>query len=413
MGPAGIALLHYTCPPFVGGVEEILDQQARVFLDHGHPVKVLAGRGGRMDGAYLVEINPFLDSRHPSILRIQRSIPDHRSEFRALVDALFRYLQHVLEGLDVLIAHNVLTMAYNLPLAHALHQLADAQTTRIVAWNHDSPLFYPDPPAELNRTPWNILKRSHPSIRYIAISESRKKQFQSLYGRKTRIEVIPDGIDRFRFYEFDSQTLRIIQECQLLESDLLMLQPSRLHPRKNIELSIRVLRALHDRGVKARLLVTGAYDAHENKATRYYNKLRGLARSLEIDEYLLILAGHDFRSGEKPAGGGIKVKELYFIADVLFLPSLHEGFGLPLLEAGLAKLPVFCSDIPPFIEIGENDISTFGLGDPPEQIAAQLLDFAARPGCLPLSRRVIRQYDWDKIYHSFLRPLICDLVARP
>ena len=91
-GRAGIALLHYTCPPVVGGVEEILDQQARVLLDHGHKVKVLAGRGGTTEGAYPVEINPLLDSRHPDILRVQSRIADRRSEFRSLVRAILDYL---------------------------------------------------------------------------------------------------------------------------------------------------------------------------------------------------------------------------------------------------------------------------------------------------------------------------------
>jgi glycosyltransferase involved in cell wall biosynthesis len=411
MRPASIALLHYTCPPIVGGVEEILDQQASLFFRHGHPVRVMTGRGGRKDRAYEVEINPLLDSRHSDILRIQKRIPDHRSEFRSLVDALFRYLQQALKGFDVLIAHNVLTMAYNLPLTYTLHKLADAKTTRIVAWNHDSPFFYPGLPDYLGQAPWKILKRSHPAIRYIAISESRKRQFLSLFGRRTRVDVIPNGIDPFQFYQLDSATARFIRENRLLDSDLLMVQPSRLHPRKNIELSIRVLRALHDRGVKARLLVTGSYDPHENKDVRYYNRLRNLAQELMIDEHVLMISEHDFQGGNKFIVDKLIIRDLYLIADILFLPSLQEGFGLPLLEAGLMKLPVFCSEIPPFREIGGNDISTFALDDPPEKIADQILAWAARPGPLSLYRRVIRHHVWDNIYDSLLLPFINSLTS--
>ncbi|GAH07436.1 unnamed protein product, partial [marine sediment metagenome] len=59
----------------------------------------------------------------------------------------------------------------------------------------------------------------------------------------------------------------------LFTANLLMLQPSRLHPRKNIELSIEVLKAFHDKGIQAKLLLAGAYDPHERKTTHYYNKL--------------------------------------------------------------------------------------------------------------------------------------------
>ena len=38
-----------------------------------------------------------------------------------------------------------------------------------------------------------------------------------------------------------------------------------MRPSKNIELSIRVIKALQEKGLHARLLCTGAFDPHENK----------------------------------------------------------------------------------------------------------------------------------------------------
>ena len=46
-----IALLHYSVPPVVGGVESVLAQQARLMADAGHAVQVIAGRGGQFDPA--------------------------------------------------------------------------------------------------------------------------------------------------------------------------------------------------------------------------------------------------------------------------------------------------------------------------------------------------------------------------
>ena len=41
--------------------------------------------------------------------------------------------------------------------------------------------------------------------------------------------------------------------------------------------------------------------------------------------------------------------------DVLLFPSLQEGFGIPLIEAGLLKTPILCSDIGVFHEVcGDN-----------------------------------------------------------
>ncbi|MBI2300477.1 MAG: glycosyltransferase, partial [Armatimonadetes bacterium] len=43
--------------------------------------------------------------------------------------------------------------------------------------------------------------------------------------------------------------------------------------------------------------------------------------------------------------------DLYALADVVLLPSSTEGFGLPLLEAGLHRVPIVCSDLPALREV--------------------------------------------------------------
>jgi len=46
-------------------------------------------------------------------------------------------------------------------------------------------------------------------------------------------------------------------------------------------------------------------------------------------------------------------------AQALFFPSIHEGFGLPIIEAQAAGTPVYCSDIDVFHEVGGTDINVF------------------------------------------------------
>ncbi len=64
--------------------------------------------------------------------------------------------------------------------------------------------------------------------------------------------------------------------------------------------------------------------------------------------------------------------DCYDAATVLAFPSRYEGFGLPLLEAFARGLPVACSDIAPFREIGGDAAALF---DPtsPDAIARTLL----------------------------------------
>ena len=78
-------------------------------------------------------------------------------------------------------------------------------------------------------------------------------------------------------------------------------------------------------------------------------------------------------------------RDLYLAADLLLFPSLREGFGIPILEAGIARLPVFCSDIPPFRESAGEAAHYFGLDEDPAAIAGRIAAFLERtilrPGC--------------------------------
>ena len=177
-----------------------------------------------------------------------------------------------------------------------------------------------------------------------------------------------------------------------------------------MELSIRVTRSLHDLGLKARLLITGAHDPHEQKSLKYYHELRNLAARLGIEDDVLIMADHALRRGETLPADRITIRDLYLISDILFLPSLQEGFGIPLLESGMIKLPIVCSNIPPFLEIGGEDVCFFDLAETPESIAQKILEFVEKLKPHKMFRKVIRNYVWDNIYHEKLLPLLENVI---
>jgi len=401
-----IAILHYSCPPVVGGVEEIVRQQASMFRRHFYPVKVFAGRGDVFQKGLPVEINPMLASNHPQIVDVQKNGAADMPRLRQISKQIESYLRSQLNRFDILIAHNVLTMHYNLPLTMALHRLADERFIRILAWNHDSPFFYDTYPPHLKDEQWAILRRRHQHIDYIAISESRAEEFRRLFNTDETLKVIPNGIDPFRFFRLDDTTWQLIDEQDLFSAELIMVQPSRLHPRKNIEKSIEVLKAFKDRGVKAKLLLTGAFDPHEKSTRTYYHRLNKLALSLGIRDELIVVADYTFRSGKKLPVARVIVRDLYLISDLLFLPSLQEGFGIPLLEAGMIKLPIACSDIPPFKNIGGQDVLYFNPQEAAPSIAAKIETFLKNLSPHRMYRRVISGYVWDNIFSRYMKDFI-------
>ena len=58
-----------------------------------------------------------------------------------------------------------------------------------------------------------------------------------------------------------------------------------------------------------------------------------------------------------------ELKVLYKNAILFVFPSIYEGFGIPLIDAQAFGVPVLCSDIPVFREIGANSVYLFRLNE--------------------------------------------------
>jgi glycosyltransferase involved in cell wall biosynthesis len=97
----------------------------------------------------------------------------------------------------------------------------------------------------------------------------------------------------------------------------------------------------------------------------------------------------------------------YTLADALFFPSTQEGFGIPILEAGLANMPVFCADLPPFRATALDYALYFdGDKDPPSNIAARVLTGLDRLDSFALRVRVRKHFRWEAIIEKQLMPLL-------
>ncbi len=107
-----------------------------------------------------------------------------------------------------------------------------------------------------------------------------------------------------------------------------------------------------------------------------------------------------FESGpdpDKPFQIGLDVvADLYRVADLMFMPSHQEGFGMPVLEAGLLGIPVVASEaVPAAEEIGGEDVLRFALDEPAQQLAQRLLAWTESDKRLRLARRTRQNFTWQ------------------
>lgn len=398
-----VAFLHFTCPPVIGGVEGLLRTHARLAAEQGYAVSVLAGRGRQFDRRVPVHLFPPLDSKHPEVVAIAAELRAVvvSDRFAALRDQLIAWWRAtVAPCFDTVVVHNAFTLHFNLPLTAALHAVADAGTPRLVAWCHDlswtNPLYLP---LLHDAYPWQLLKTCHPAVRYVAVSEDRRRDLAAIAGvSPSRIAVVPAGIDLATWARFGAATRRVLAALALGADELVLLLPARITRRKNIELAIRVVAALRERGVRPRLLVTGPPGPHDVRSGAYLDELLRLRAALGVEREVAFLYPHRLRDAA--------VADLYQVADVLLFPSRQEGFGIPLLEAGLSRLPVFCADLPPLREIAGDRAHYFHPDADPAAVAAQLLEFLERDAATRLRRRVLRDYAWPALFARRIAPLL-------
>src|ERR1700687_431005 len=119
-----LGLLHYTCPPIIGGVEPILYEQAPRLAARANPVTILSGRGGPLPDrkvAKLVIIGE-LDSRDTAVSAVRDALDrgEIPAEFATLRANIIERLSTELAELDVVIVQNALALHYTLPLPVAL-----------------------------------------------------------------------------------------------------------------------------------------------------------------------------------------------------------------------------------------------------------------------------------------------------
>jgi glycosyltransferase involved in cell wall biosynthesis len=195
-------------------------------------------------------------------------------------------------------------------------------------WLHRPAEWEPDPRAQraLRRLVAHGLRHADGIF---AISRAAAEDLaRSLGVPGERITVTPLGV---RPADTAAAPELALREWLELGSARVLLCVAQQRPYKNLAGLIRALPAL-DADVVA--VLVGSRTALETE-------LRGLAADLGVAGRVRLA---DWVSEAELEG-------LYALSDGFVLPSLIEGFGLPVLEAMARGLPVACSDVPALVEV--------------------------------------------------------------
>jgi glycosyltransferase involved in cell wall biosynthesis len=330
-----------------------------------------------------------------------------RAEIDRLADLLVPVLDHWIdsEQLEVLIVENAWAIPMHLPLGLALRRIVERRRMPAIGHHHDywwersrfEGCVVPDVLEEA--FPPDLPTVHHASINSLAAAELRRR-------RGIESMVVPNVFDfeRPRPRPHPAVRRRMRAELGMNERGTLIVQPTRVVPRKGIELAIDLVGRLKE--PEAVLLITSP------AGDEGLDYLLELERQAEAAKAQLRYAADRFEPDleGKPVGPAHTLHDAYLAADLITYPSLYEGYGNALIEAIFYGKPVvvnrysvYVADIAPlgleFIEIdGEITDATVmevrrALSDPERQarIAARNFEIARRRLSYKVLRRRLRR----------------------
>jgi mannosylglucosylglycerate synthase len=345
----------------------------------GHEVIACAGQIGPENGGTVIPEMHFI---HPPAARVSEAAftpGSDRAEVGREIDRLATSLEDSIGGWlaearpDVLLVQNAWAIPMQLPLGVALARLV--RRTGIPAIGHHHDYWWERDRFATCVVP-EVLDEAFPpdlpSIRHVSINSLAAGELRRRRGLGSA--VIPN------IFDFDDEIpAELADSATALRRELgltngtLFVQPTRVVPRKGIELAIDMVAALG--APNSMLLITSPAG---DEGTAYLSDLQRRAASRGVE---LRYDADRFRpDGVVPRGPAHSLSDAYLAADVITYPSLYEGFGNALIEAVyfrqlvvVNRYPVYEADIRPlgfrFIEL-DGRVSA----DAVEELRAALAD---------------------------------------
>jgi glycosyltransferase-like protein len=234
---------------------------------------------------------------------------------------------------------------------------------------------------------WAIVEPDH----VLVVSETWRRILADDFG--VDAEVVPNGVDRRRFAAAPSgrDVARLRKRAGAGGDDFLLLAVGGIEPRKGSDHLVRALARV--RGHAGRRVVLAVIGGHAFQDHRWYRErvidgLPSLGLDLGRDVVLLGTVDDD------------ELSVWYHAADALAFPSVKEGWGLVVLEAMAAGLPVVATDIPVLREylVHDRDALLVAPGDD-EALATAIAALVARSELrrrlADAGRAVAARYDWE------------------
>ena len=293
---------------------------------------------------------------HPSVIPLQENLFSNLStssnDLTDSVNTLEEVIRNSLDdfvreyAIDLIIPQNVLAIPMHVPMGLAVTNMA-SEGLPMIAHHHD---FYWERERFLKGCAQHYLDSSFPpkiteKFQHVVINSQAKESLMQRLGLEST--VIPNVFD-FENPPSNSDDYGndFRDQFEIEPGEILVLQPTRIVPRKGIELSIELCSRIQKLTKKKICLVVSHLAGDEGMD--YYYQLADLSERLGVK---VIWAGERIGESRGLNSSGEKLYKLWDVyphADFVTYPSLYEGFGNALLETFYFSKPVLVNRYPVF-----------------------------------------------------------------
>lgn len=244
-----------------------------------------------------------------------------------------------------------------------------------VVWGQGSDVYLPGRFTRMTSKP--ILQNADAAL---ALTEDMKQKMQDICGRE--ISVVPNGIDIKRFKISSSGGKKAGNSKTIIFV-------GRLHPVKGVQYLIEAMAIIHREMPDVKLVIVG--DGTERL------RLEELRENLDLNGCIQF-------AGQVPQE---RIPKIMHQADIFALPSLSESFGIVIIEAMAAGLPIVTTNVGGLPELIKNWENGFVVEPKnPEAIAEKILlilnnnDLKAIISTNNITKS--QQYSWDNAVEKII-----------
>jgi glycosyltransferase involved in cell wall biosynthesis len=343
------------------------------------------------ENEYILIVNEFAQDIYQSSSRISKKIVKKMASTQILrtLWLLFVYpIYSLIKGIDVTIVFSGASNFSISPFTKNIVFIADLGEFYIKDKYDIKRMFY----RKYLALPINRVMADH----FIAISQSTQKAIvDKLHINNKKIRLIYCGTDdRIQKYSATNARKKIAEKYPFTISDKIIITIGRIDPvgKNLIRLidAIDILRKTHE---DFHLFLIGGKSNYSDPDI----VPKEIAKR-NLDNYITLTGYVDVN----------ELNDFYNASDLLVFPSVYEGFGLPLIEAMKCELPVACSNIDVFHEIGDDAVLFFNpydAGDIAEKIALGLTDESLRKQLVSKGEKRYPVFTWENSASELLKLL--------